>query len=154
MCGIPIEIADEEKIVRAIMCPCHIKKGKNTLKPAAFRSRAGTDEVSVVRQTHMGSDFCKAKAQEIAGGGHGNEYAGLAVLFAAQIRKTSSTVHDSREEYCGHAHVSHGIILLPGEPLESTKNIVITERCRALANAARYHPDPAPTGHGWSGSAL
>jgi hypothetical protein len=48
------------------MTPSHVKEGTHKLKPAAFRSKAGIDEVSVIRQTYMGSDFCKAKAQEIA----------------------------------------------------------------------------------------
>ena len=52
MFDLPFEIGDEEKIVRAIMCPSHIKTGKNTLKPAAFRSKAGTDDVSVIRHLY------------------------------------------------------------------------------------------------------
>jgi hypothetical protein len=57
MCDLPIEIADEEKIVRAIFYRPHIDLQKNRLKPAAFRSLPGIDEVSVIRHTYMGSDF-------------------------------------------------------------------------------------------------
>lgn len=66
MCELPIEIANAEIIVRGIMCPSHVKKDNVSLKPAAFKSKAGTDDVSVIRHTHMGSDFCKAKAKEVA----------------------------------------------------------------------------------------
>ena len=154
MCDLPIEIIDEEKIVRAVMCPSHLKKDKKTLKPAAFRSKAGTDEVSVIRLTHMGSDFCKAKAKEIAGGSAVIEYAGLAVLAAGQIRSSGSAIQDSREEFCGHAHISHGFILQADEPPGSADNLAVTERCRTLITLATYHADPAPDVSGWTGSQI
>lgn len=149
MCGLPLNIEDGEKIVRAIMCPSHVKNGK--LKPAAFRSKAGTDDVSVIRHTHMASDFCKEKAQEIAANSHVNDYAGLAVLTAGSIRQTGSEVHDSREEFCGHAHISHGIVLPPGEPPESESFVLVTERCRDLLKVTIYHADLNPMAQGWSG---
>lgn len=151
MLDLPFEIADEEKIVRAIMCPSHIKTGKNTLKPAAFRSKAGTDDVSVIRQTYMGSDFCKAKAKEIATASTSNSYAGLAFLNASEIRATGSTVQDSRAEYCGHAHISHGIVLSPGEPPESKMNMFLTERCREIIKRSVFYPDPDPDARAWTG---
>ena len=154
MCDLPIDLTDEEKIVRAVMCPSHLKKDKKTLKPAAFRSKAGTDEVSVIRQTHMGSDFCKEKAKEIASASRVIEYAGLAVLQAGQIRSAGSTIQDSRDEYCGHAHISHGFILQADEPPESVDNLAITERCRALIASATYYADPHPGAEGWTGPLL
>lgn len=154
MCMLPLDIANEEKIVRVIMTPSHVNQRKNTLKPAAFRPRAGTDEVSVIRHTHMGSDFCKLKGQSIAADNTKVRYVGLASLTADQIRNTKSTVHDSRNEYCGHAHIAHGIRSQPDEPQESATNMEITERCRALVSVATYHPDPNPSTPNWEGPTL
>ena len=94
MCNLPIEIADSEKVVRAIMSPYHFNNNGH-LRPAAFRSEPGTDNVSVIRQTYMGSDFCKAKAKEIAAASPGKTYMGLAVLIASQIRDVGAKVIDS-----------------------------------------------------------
>ncbi len=153
-CVLPINIDDDEKIVRVVKSPHHLTKDKKTfkviLKPAAFRSQAGTDDVSVIRQTYTGSDFCKAKAKVIAA----NSYAGLAVISAEDIRATGSTVHDSRIEYLGHAHISHGAIVQPDEPQTSELNLRITERCRALCGAALYHADPEPLVEAWTGPIL
>src|SRR6266850_863488 len=144
MCDLPIDIADAEKIVRAIFSPQHIDHRKNRLRPAAFRSPPDLDEVSVIRHTYMGSDFCKVKAKEIAHRRPIIAYVGLAVIRAEDVRATRSTIHDSREEYCGHAHISHGVVLPRDEPLNSALNIVVTERCRALVAMAHYHADPNP----------
>jgi hypothetical protein len=155
MCDLPVEIADEENIVRVIFCPSHIDTNKNKLKPAAFRPRPHMDEVSVIRHTYMGSDFCKGKAKEIARHNPNIAYAGLAVLRAHKIRATGSTIHDSREEYCGHAHISHGIELpSPHEPLYAQVNMDVTERCRALRDKARYYADPNPAADLWEGQSL
>ena len=154
MCDLPIEVTDGEKIVRAVMCPSHLKKDNKTLKPAAFRSKAGTDEVSVIRQTFMGSDFCKSKAKEIANGSTVIQYAGLAVLQASEIRSTGSTVQGSRDEFLGHAHISHGFILQADEPPGSADNLAVTERCRTLISLAKYHADPQPDAQGWTGPLL
>ena len=132
------------------MCPSHIKTGKNTLKPAAFRSKAGMDDVSAIRQTYMGSDFCKAKAKEIATASALNSYAGLAFLTAGEIRTAGSTVQDSRAEYCGHAHISHGIVLSPGEPPGSKMNMFLTERRREIIRRSAFYPDPDPDALAWT----
>jgi len=154
MCDIPIEVAGEEKIVRAIKSPYHIDKRKNRLRHQAFRSKPGTDEVSVIRHQYMGSDFCKTKAKEIVAQDPSAIYVGLAVLHADAIRGTSSAIHDSRNVYCGHAHISHGIILLPGDPPNAEQNLVLTERCKALCAAALYHADPDPSAPSWTGPTI
>jgi len=154
MCQIPVDISDDEKIVRAIMCPYHLNKDRAKLIPRAFRSRPGSDEVSVIRHTHTSSDFCKRKARETASRS-GREYAGLAVLSARQIRKAGSEVHDSRDEYCGHAHISHGIIAPPpNEPLPPRDNMELDRKVKELRNAAVYYPDPEPHAETWTGPTI
>lgn len=60
---LPIEIANDEIIVRALLTPQHVKNGivrRQALKPPANKS-----SVSVIRQ-RMGTDFCKTRAQQLA----------------------------------------------------------------------------------------
>ncbi len=147
-CELPIDIAGEEKIVRLVRTPSHV--AKNKLKPAAFRSQAGLDEVSVIRHNYMGSDFCKAKGKEIMA----DAYVGLAVVLAQDIRSIGSTVQDSRVEFCGHAHISHGAILQRDEPPNSELNLFITERCRKLVDATTLYTDPSPSAAKWTGPQL
>jgi len=151
MCEIPIEVADQEKIVRAIMSG-HLNKDGTRLKPRAFQSRRGADEVSVIRHTYRGSDFCKAKGREVAVQSSVHQYTGLAVLTAGQVKHAGSQVHDSREEYCGHAHISHGIIQPPpNEPLPARAAMELDKKLAKLRDSAVYYPDPSPDVDGWSG---
>lgn len=48
MCDLPIEISEDEKIVRAIMSG-HLNNEGTRLRPRAFQSRPNADEVSVIR---------------------------------------------------------------------------------------------------------
>jgi hypothetical protein len=153
MSDIPIEVADSEKIVRAIMSPYHIKKGK--LKIAAFRSAPGTDDVSVIRHSYKSSNFCKQRAKEIASNAEGKTYKGLAVLTALNIRGVGADVFDSRQHFCGHAHISYGIKTpSPNEPLESAANQRLSEMVRNLLKFVTYHEDLNPMGSEWTGPAL
>jgi hypothetical protein len=155
MCEIPVAIADTEKIVRAIVSPFHVDRKKNKLKTAAFKSRPGTDEVSVVRGMYKGADFCKAKGREIAAASTKGEYVGLAVLLARQVRDAGSEVHDSRNVYCGHAHISHGTIAPPpNEPLPPDQQLALDEKLETLRDAAAFHADPSPEKDGWAGPSL
>jgi hypothetical protein len=154
MCDIPIPIAGEEKIVRAIKSPYHIDRRKNKLKHQAFQSKPGTDEVSVIRHHYMGSNFCKDKAKEIVAQDPSATYVGLAILSADAIRATGSTICDSRDVYCGHAHISHGIIRLPGEPPNGRQYFDLTERCKALCRVALYYEDPDPSTPSWTGPTI
>lgn len=147
-CELPIEILDDENIVRLIKTPQHIKNDK--LKPSAFRSQAGIDDVSVIRHSHMGTNFCKSKAKEIMG----ENYIGLAVVTAAKIRSVGSKVIDSREEFCGHASILHGVIFTVDEPPSAAISEFITERCRQIINHTTYHADPELANDVWTGSAF
>jgi hypothetical protein len=146
----PIEVADPEKLVRAIKTPHHVREGRNQLRPAAFRPPAGTDEVSVMRHIILGTVGCRAKAKEIASAA----YVGMATITAGQVRSCGSAVCDSRMIFIGHADIHHGIVAQPDEPQSSVANMLLTERCRALACAATYHPDPDPNNPRWTGSDL
>ena len=148
MCDIPVVVANEETIVRGLR-ECHIKK-KGQLRDNVFRSVPGTDEVSVMRHTYLQSDFCKAKTKEIAHGDANNPYVGLAAITVLSVRNVGSQVNDSREDFCGHAHISHGIISMPEEPLDPR----LIARLRALNSAARLLLDPSPDSDTWTGAAV
>jgi len=159
MCEIPIDIDDTEVIVRAIFEPYHVKKGK--LKLQALKSPADKDEVSVIRHSYMGTDFCKRKANEIeAYGNIGKEksqvktYQGFAVLKALHIRSVGSDVTDSRDLFLGHADMHHGIVLEPNEPPESSQAMMLSERLRLLVDKAVFYSDPAPDADQWLGAKL
>lgn len=154
MCDIPVDVADGEKIVRAVIYPFHFDRKKNRLKKEAFESRQGVDEVSVIRGSYKDASFCKGKGREVAANSTKGEYVGLAVLLASQIRKTKSEVHDSRKYYCGHAHISHGVIKRPHEPLPPDQQLALDEKLQALRDEAVFHPDPSPETEGWSGPSL
>jgi hypothetical protein len=150
----PVDVADSENIVRAIMSPYHFNK-KGKLRPAAFRSEPGTDDVSVIRHDCMGADFCKSKAQEIANNGSGKTYMGLAVVKALKIRQVGAEVADSRHHYLGHAHISYGMPApLPDEPQESLTNKRLLEMTTKILTAATYFGDPDPVQPTWTGQAL
>jgi hypothetical protein len=153
MCNLPVQIEDSEKIVRAIMSPYHFDK-KGNLRPGAFRSAPGTDEVSVVRQTQMGSDFCKSKAKEIAVKTANKTYRGLAVLIAARIRTVGAQVIDSQHIYCGHAHISYGFIVPANEPPESETNKKLVELTKGILKSAVYFEDQEPECPTWTGPSL
>jgi hypothetical protein len=155
-CSIPIPIADSETIVRAIKRPSHLKgKGANEkLKVAAFKSVAGVDDVSVMRQTHMGATACRQKGIELVQGNDKVQYAGLAVVTAAGIRASGSTVSDTREEFCGHASICHGFVLTRDEPEDSETAMKVNERIHAILEATTFYRDPSPEIDNWAASSL
>lgn len=154
MCDIPTGVENEENVVRAIIYPFHLNSANTKLRTAAFRSPPGKDEVSVIRQTYMGSDFCKVKGREIAARKTDARYVGLAVLRAGKVRQSGSEVYDSRQVYCGHAHISHGIVAPPDEPLPPEKILALDCKLERILAEATYHRDPDPQSDTWTGPPL
>src|SRR5258708_2113604 len=150
MCDIPVPVADEENVVRAIFSS-HVDKNK--LRKNAFYEIH--DDVSVMRHSRLGSDQCKKHALEIKPGNAGIKYKGLAVIGVKAVRDAKSQVSDSREVFCGHAHISHGIQVPPADdPLFAQQKLELDERLRKLKSLARFVPDPNPSLETWSGEAL
>jgi hypothetical protein len=148
MCDIPVPIANQETIVRALR-ECHVRRGQ--LRDNVFRAPAGSDEVSVMRHTHMGSDSCKENAKEIASGDPNNAYVGMAAITAESIRSSGSEVTDSRDVYCGHAHISHGVNApIADEPLDPS----LLARLQDLKSKAKLCVDPDPDANTWTGEPI
>nr|MBV6629732.1 hypothetical protein [Oceanococcus sp. HetDA_MAG_MS8] len=147
MCDIPIEVLDDEKIIRTIKTPHHINK-KLKLRPAAFRPPPERDDLSVMRLDHMGADGCKNKSKEIAG----ESYLGLAAINAGEIRKTGASIEDSRQgQFCGHADISQG---MSAPKKGETAPPVLAERYKALSDAARLYIDEEPQADHWTGGVI
>lgn len=146
-CHLPVEIVGGEKIVRAIKANYHLKKGLPTWR--AFKPGPEKSVVSVIRQ-EMGDDFCKDKSREVAA----QHYVGLLVCTAAAIRGSGSSIEDYRADFCGHAHLDHGIVSPRGEPLPAADSEKLRQKCEAILVACDWHPDPSPEQPGWSGAPL
>ena len=148
-CDLPAEIADEEFVVRTIKTPWHTNK-KGLPRPAALRPGPNASAVSVIRRA-MGQDFCKDKSVEIAG----QAYSGLLVLGTGLVRQAGSTVYDHREDFCGHAHVDHGIPMpAKGVPLDPKLQDELDTRCEGILKDGTFLTDPSPSEPGWSGTAF
>jgi len=147
MCDIPVPVENRETIVRALR-ECHVRKGK--LRNNVFRGRSGTDEVSVMRHTYLGSDACKKRGKEIASGDPDNPYVGIAAIPAECVRSAGSEVTDSREEFCGHSHISPGMVETPGEPPPPE----LLGRLHRLVGLTRLLIDPDLATETWAGEQI
>jgi hypothetical protein len=148
----PRDIADDEAIARGICSPYHVKKGK--LQPNTYNPPYDTDEVSVMRVNWIGADACKQRAKELENPAENKVYKGLAVLSARQIWDNGAAVVDTREVFEGHADIRHGITPSKGEPPPPEELKALRDRTKALANLAKYYPDPDPAAVGWVGPTL
>ncbi len=165
MCGkpleaheLPVEISNDEIIVRALLTPRHVKNG--AARRQALKPRAIETAVSVIRQL-MGTDFCKKKAQELAANiGPGmnppNTYWGLLTLKAAEIRQAGAEVTDSREEYLGHADLDHCLpAVTQDDPVATAaQQKALHDRIDALLAVSKTQQDPSPLTEGWSAEPL
>lgn len=144
--SLPRDIADEERLARAVFYYQHIDK-KGRIKKEAFKAATGRNDVSVNRLRAIDADECKRRSRAIRCPG---EYKGFAVITAGDVRHYGSDVRDSRELYFGHADIIHDVVLAPGEPAPAEFN----HRLKQLAECARFFPDPAPETETWSGANL
>lgn len=148
MCGIPLDLDRSEVLARALRVPQHLDEKKNRLKAAAFRPKAGTDDLSVMRRTHMGDDACKSKAKDI----HRESYRGFAAITVAEVEATGASAHDSRAgQFCGHAHISQG---KPAPGQDEPADPFLQDQYRKLAEAARVYLDPSPNEVAWAGAPI
>src|SRR5271154_4104737 len=81
---VPVNVAEDERIIRAIYSPFHVGKN-NKLKHQAYDPTPQTDEISVMRMEHMGAPHCRRKAQLFENLTKKKEYHGLAVLKVAAV---------------------------------------------------------------------
>jgi len=152
---VPIHVADDERLVRAIYSPYHVKN--NRLKHQAYDPTPKTDEVSVMRFEHMGARLCKRKAKSFENPAK-KVYRGFAVLRTDAVHASHMEVADSRKYYCGHADIRFQMeelkTLEPGEPLEPPAQKRLRDLKDALLLASNYVSDPNPQKASWHGGNL
>jgi hypothetical protein len=145
-CDIPSHVDDDEDVFRIVKRPAHLKKrsGDEVLKIALFKSKPGTDDVSVMRELHMGRETCCVKALETAK----EYYAGYAIVKTSSVRSAGSQVLDSRSEFCGHAHILHGVIFQPNEPPPPEVLDRLNARLDTILKSTRFYPASSQAGQG------
>jgi len=151
MCDIPLEVASEENVVRAVWSQ-HLDG--SSLKKGFFKAEGA----SVMRHTYLGTEDCRVRGRAIQPGNPSVRYKGLAIIRVSKFRVVGSDVIDSREVFCGHAHVTHGQVLSgqtgePGEPQFDDPSLLMSldERLRELKKAAKLYLDPDPAHENWTG---
>jgi hypothetical protein len=147
MNDIPIEIDDSELIVRGICNPFHFDR-RGRLAWAAFWPPPARRDVSVIRATYTGADFCKQQAKLLTTSQ--KKYVGLAFLSAKSVKVSGADIEDSRSEFLGHADIllsepapQRGETY-PSEKLEKLRNI-----SKAICRFAKYIEDVDPEGDEW-----
>jgi hypothetical protein len=147
MTEVPIEIDDSELIVRGVCHPYHIDR-RGRLAWAAFWPPPGRRDVSVIRCTHTGADFCKQKAKSL--NQQEKKYVGLAFLSAGSIKTSGADIVDSRSEFLGHADILLSDIApprgvtYPSHKLEKLRNV-----SKKIRDFAKYIEDSNPEGETW-----
>ena len=154
---VPVHVASDERIVRAIYSPYHVKK--NRLKHQAYDPTPRTDEISVMRLEHMGARFCKRKAKSLENPATQKVYRGFAVLSTGVVRTADMEVIDSRKQnFCGHADIQLLIdelkALEPNEPPTPETQKKLKDLKESLLDASKYIPDSTPQDAAWRGDKL
>lgn len=143
-CGCqPLIVPETEVIIRAIYYNVHVdKSGK--LKWRAFEPTDNTDEISIMRGGCMTPTECKQKAKELEKPTI-KLYRGLAALSTGAVRLKRFDVLDSRKYFCGHGHISIGVMNVktvaqePNAPEETSR---IRDIAKQLIELSSYHKDP------------
>jgi hypothetical protein len=142
---VPLDVAEDERIIRAIYSPYHVDK-HNRLKHQAYDPTPGTDEISTMRLEHMGAPFCRVKAKSIEN--PKKVLAGLAVLKVATVVSKGMQVVDSRQQYCGHADIRLLIAEIAnrqkGEPLSPVVGKHFRDLKEQLLKSSTFFSDPNP----------
>lgn len=140
MCEIPVEVANEETVVRGIFHPYHTKGSK--LHWNAFRPPPGRADVSVMRHDYLGPEECRVRAKVI--GGTDKQYRGLASIRVRSVRDVGPDVVDSRDQFLGHADIMHIHVVQAGEPPDDGHAFeLLRETCKRLVKAALFAAEPA-----------
>lgn len=142
--ALPIQVADEERLARALFHPYHFNKA-GKIKPSAFKAPSGRNDVSVNRLCALNADACKKRSKAIRNPG---DFKGFAVLSALSVRQSGSDVIDSRQIYLGHADIIHDVFLNKGVPAPPEFN----QRLKKMADSSVYFPDPNPVSDDWTGA--
>jgi hypothetical protein len=138
-CDLPIDLPDSEKLVRVVKTPHHFHRTRKTeIIAKALYPPPENSDVSVIRHL-LGDEACRSQALKTA---RPDEYAGLFVLRAGDARSAGSEAYDHRSDFCGHAHINHGVVMPPrGETMDPMQSEKLSKRCKALLAFCTFHKD-------------
>ena len=138
-CDLPLDLPDDEKLIRVVKTPYYFHKSrKSEVIPNALFPPPGHSDVSVIRHL-LGDSACRAQALKTA---RPEEYAGLLVVKAGLARGLGSTAYDHRIDFCGHAHINHGVVMPGrGETMDPKEKEKLSSRCKALLAYCVLHSD-------------
>ncbi len=143
--------AKDEKIARSIFSPINISKKGDKLKPNAFKTPAGIDEVSVNRLSFSSPDFCKKISKTIENPEYDRNYFGIAMLYKKEIDNCDcSVVYSPQHGNNFHADIKIGYIPERGQPLPAE----FQKKVKDLSNTARLFKDPNPESLKWEGDPI
>ncbi len=148
---IPLEIANEEKIVRSIFSPINLSKDGQKINTNSFRPPAGLDEISVNRLDYTSTNFCKQISKKNERPESDRSYFGFGLLYANEIRDADvDIVYSPLEDNKFHSDIKIGFTVVKGEPLPAEINFKI----KKLASSAKLFADPSPDSRTWDGSVV
>ncbi|WP_159053706.1 hypothetical protein [Variovorax sp. PMC12] len=103
----------------------------------------------------MGNDFCADKSRSTVKEEDASSYCGMLVFAASVARETGTDVYDYRADFCGHAHINHGVSMPPrGETMDPKEREALDKKCKAILASAVFHQDAYGAGPGWNGAPL
>lgn len=151
----PSDVADCETIVRVILHPFHFDQ-KGRLKPQAFESPRGKDEVSVIRLDYSDATFCKRWGKNRVAIQGAKDYKGLAAFRTTAVRGIDSRIVSTPMDACPvHADIKHGYVR-PEQDEPGTPQAIeaLRTRLKVLLKSVRYFTDPDTAAERWIGEAV
>jgi len=132
-CHLPVEISEDEVLLRVVKSPYHFK-GNGDLHHKIFIPAPGKKDVSLIRKK-LGDDECLQCARKIAAASDPAAYKGFVGVTKMSISDVKSECYDDRDgQFCGHAHLNHGIQMPAkgGEPLNSKLREDLDLKCKEI----------------------
>jgi len=168
---IPLNVNDEELIVRGILHPLFIDS-KSKFKREAFLPPFNRNDVSLLRRKYTNDSFCKDHCASLRISG--NKYLGMATFIAChvdEINKSSdisvkpklvATPLNEEKEIIAITPVykttrglpMHADLLYPSPLIKGQPNTQYRKFANEMIKIANYFPDPKPDEKGWEGSPL
>lgn len=161
--SIPLEISQDELIVRGIVHPLFYSKKKIT-DNAFLPPPSGRKDVSVLRHEFTDSHFCKNHSSSLKIGE--NSYCGLGVLLAKSVDEVNraeeyklengelinvilKATPNIEENLPMHADIIYSHSMDDDEPKTLMRKIA-----KALKKKSEYLHDPQPTEKDWKGQVI
>jgi len=161
--SIPLEILEDELIVRGIVHPLFYSK-KKISDNAFLPPPKGRKDVSVLRHDHTDSHFCKNHSSSLRIGE--NTYCGLGVLLAKSVDEVNKAEEyklengeliniilkatpNHQENLPMHADIIYSHSMDDDEPKTLMRKIA-----KALKNKSEYLNDPYPNESNWKGKEI